>query len=58
MKLSENAMIEFFSNLSMQTLLKSNNTILLNFERIEDLVSNRNNLLRIKTDLYSKNNTR
>ena len=43
-----------FSNLSMQPLLKPNNTILLKFERIEDLTSNINNLLRIRIDFLNE----
>ena len=47
-------MTEFFSNLSMQPLLKPNNTILLKFERIEDLASNINNVLIIRTDFLNE----
>ena len=39
MQLSKTAMTEFFSNLSMQALSKSNNNILLSFTQIENLAT-------------------
>ena len=52
MQLSKTAMTEFFSNLSMQTLFKSNNNILLSFTQIENLASNFNSLIRIRIDYF------
>ena len=46
--ISKNAMTEFFSNLSMEALSKSNNNILLSFTQIENLEFNINGLLRTK----------
>ena len=65
MQLPKNATTEFFSNLSMQALSKSNDTILLTFERnfidlltFEDLASNINNPLRIRTDFLNEQKNR
>ena len=44
LQLSKNVTTEFFSNLSMQALSKSNRDILLSFTQIENLASNINSL--------------
>ena len=54
MQLSKNAMMEFFSNLSVQTLSKRNDTILLEFTQIQNLTSNINRLLRIRIDYLNE----
>ena len=52
LELSKNAMTEFFSNLSMQALSRSNDSVLLNFEAIEKLVININSLFGEKIDYF------
>ena len=47
-------MAELLSNLSMQALSKSNDTILLDFTQIENLTSNINSLLRIRIDYLNE----
>ena len=54
--ISKNAMTEFFSNLSMEALSKSNNNILLSFTQIENLEFNINGLLRTKIDYLNEIN--
>ena len=43
--ISKNAMSEFYNNLSMQTLSKSNDKIFINFDAINQLNKNLNNLM-------------
>ena len=47
-------MVEVLSNLLMQALSKSNDTILLDFTQIENLTSNINSLLRIRIDYLNE----
>ena len=54
MELSKNAMTEHSSNLSMQGLSKTNDTILLDFTQIENLAANINSLLKIRTDFFKR----
>ena len=52
-KHSKNTITEFFSNLSMQVLSRSNNSLLLNFEGIKKLVVNDNKLFREKVYYFN-----
>ena len=53
-ELSKNAMIEFFRNLSMQALSKTDDSILLSFNAIEELPTNINMLLKYKIDYLNE----